>query len=438
MRKLLPPMFLVGLALLAVVIMSLSTRIGSPASEELMEISRQLEGKRNDGVVINLTMSVNTQEHLEKFPDDVREWESTYNFDTAGVQLNLRADAYILRSYHLKNQLSQPFFLLLLHSPITTSFHAPQICYTGEGYNIGPMKDDILQVKNTVIKAQDKQKSAEEKQRSVLDIIKPASDAVSIPINHLEIYKTDIRGNVIERQLVLFTYLHSLDFGSGEFSIVRVSTVIPNYGNYTDTETTLKEFMGNVFSHLIRAFEGNNQRVIAYVAGFGLTGYCILVLICLIPLAMICYPSIVWVRYSLNISMQNQEPETTTGEAPETTHLEGTTVHTEPETALNKTLNLPYDLSGKTGKEKIFGAYNNCLWAIDRVLRLPANANDTLRERMEKLSPSLPLEIAGDFRELTLLAEKVAFSEIGDDDPRIMQAVQLGENIIRHLEQNMP
>jgi len=97
---------------------------------------------------------------------------------------------------------------------------------------------------------------------------------------------------------------------------------------------------------------------------------------------------------------------------------------------------LPFDLSEKTGNDRILGDYYNSQWIIEKATNVTAASCPTLRDFLNKVIPRLPAETADHFFELIKITEVVMYSAAEQDERAVIRSCQLAEGITKQLCSN--
>ncbi len=252
-----------------------------------------------------------------------------------------------------------------------------------------------------------------------------------IPVNKLLVYKTN--GNeTVERRLVFYLYLKDVGFINHEFSMLRVSARISVNDRYDNIEREMEDFMSEVFTLIFEDTGEEGEMVIGIIAGLGLKGYFILAGLFTVPLAMIIYPLATrkvfnWGKYkevmeqeSENVGETLDRPERGIGRIDETK-------------TITQDLNLPFNLTEKTGKDRVLGAYYNSQWIIEKATNVTAASCPTLRDFLNKVLPGLPTKTADQFAELTKMAEVIMYSVSEENKSMVIRACYLADEIIKEL-----
>src|ERR1039457_2174854 len=127
MVRLWDSLFLAGVALLVMVCVVMWGDVGSVTRNDVLSVTRDVAGTATPKLLVSTTMSIDTQDHLDSFPTRFGGWESVRDYSDSYIQTRLSADSYILRDYQVKQQTTSPFFLLVLHSKLASSFHDPRV-----------------------------------------------------------------------------------------------------------------------------------------------------------------------------------------------------------------------------------------------------------------------------------------------------------------------
>lgn len=417
--------FILGLFILAFVLVVLLYKPNPGPVEGYITIETRRDSATGNVRIAKMITSLNDQERLDDFPYRIGNWEGTDYWQSKYLRESLKADVLLMREYHRTDQFSQPIELLIINSGRSTSVHMPIHCFNFLGYTIGEESYDSINIEDTSLVELINESGSDAVRKWFFTELKfPAYDA-EIPINKLEVYKT--RDNqIIERRLVLYCYLKDPGFIGNEFGMLRVSALIQDYGRYDDIELLLKDFMRETFSLLFKSYHEEQDRIIVLIAGFGAWGYFAISILFLVPLTMVIYPM-------------------ATGKLPFFRRRENGIKHekdkagsiadkrrAEPENRSNtpKQSVLPFDLTGKTGRDKILGAYQNSRWLIEKATSISVESDITLRDFVNNVSPRLPAQVASDFAELTRIVEAVLYSVSEQDESVVSKAVYLSHSII--------
>ncbi|MFC2071781.1 exosortase-associated EpsI family protein [Chloroflexota bacterium] len=421
---------LTGLFILTFVLVILLYRPTPSLRGAFINIDTHLTGGSGKVSVAKLKISLNEQQHLDGFPYQIGDRQGTDDEEVEYLKKILKADTLLLRMY-TSDSFRQPIFLLIIHSPRSNSFHPPRVCYRGQGYSIEEESKDAIYVKDTALK-----KRIEEPSWDTLGEwfsvkfgipVYPAE----IPVNKLIVYKTD-KNETVERRLVYYLYLKDLEFTSHEFSMLRVSALIPVNGHYDDVEREMKDFMSEVLALIFEDYGEERERVISIIVGLGPKGYFILAALFVVPLAMIIYP--LAARKVFTPGKDEEVMEKESENAGKTLgQLEAGIDKIDETKTAEQPLSLPFNLAEKTGKDRILAAYYNSQWIIEKATGVNSASCPTLRDFLNKVIPVLPAKAADHFAELTRMAEVTMYSVSAEDESTVTRACYLADKIIKEL-----
>jgi hypothetical protein len=430
--------FLIGFFVLALVLVVLLYRPAPGPRGAFIDIDTQLQGESGKVKVAKLKINLNEQRHLDNFPRQIGDWQALDNEKGESLKRILVADVLLLRTYS-KEKFGQPIFLLITHSQRGSSFHPPPVCYKAYGYSIGEESEATISTEDRALR-----KRIDEQSPDTTDQQSPETPGewlatklnipiypAEIPVNKLVVYKTD-KDETVERRLVFYLYLRDLEFISHEFSMLRVSALIPVNGHYDDIEKEMKDFMSEVLALTLEDYGGEKETVIGIIASLGPKGYFAIAALFAVPLAMIIYPLVVRkVFTSGNYKEVAEQESENVGKTPD--RPEGDTDKTDETKTIDQSLSLPFNLAEKTGNDRILGAYYNSEWIIEKATNVAAASCPTLRDFLNKVIPRLPAETADQFAELTKITEVVMYSVSEQDERSITRSCQLADEIIEVL-----
>ncbi len=422
--------FLIGLFFLTFVLVVLCYRPAPGPRGAFVDIDTQLQGESGKVKVAKLKMSLNEQKYLDNFPRQIGDRQGIDGVNTPSIETYLKADALIIRTY-TKDGLSQPIFLVLLHSPRSGSFHPPPVCYEWHKYSIAEESEDTIYVKDTALRKRISEQSWDTIGEWLSVKLSIPIYTAEIPVNKLIVHKIN-KGEIVERRLVFYFYMKDLEFVSHEFTMLRVSALLPRYGNYDGVETEMKDFMSEVLALIFEDYGEEKEMVISIIASFGPKGYSVIAVLFAIPLAMIIYPLATrkifnWGRYE-RVTEQEGENAGKTLEQP----AEGMDKVDETKT-ITQPPSLPFNLEEKTGNDKILGAYYNSQWIIEKATNTSAVSCPTLRDFLNKVIPILPIETGNHFAELTKMANPPISSVHLKDKRSVTRSCYLADKIIKEL-----
>ncbi|MFC2006811.1 exosortase-associated EpsI family protein [Chloroflexota bacterium] len=430
--------FLSGLFILAFVFVILLSNPAPPGPRgAFIDIDTQLQGESSNVKIAKLKMSLNEQRYLDNFPHQINNYQGTDDDKSESLRRNLKADTLLIREYR-KAGLSQPIFLVIIHSPKSTSFHPPPNCYRAQKFSIAESIKDTISVRDTSLGKLIDEQTPVTKDRQWHSIgewlalkLNIQSYPEEIPVNKLIVYKA-VNNEVVERRLDLHLYMKDQEFVSHEFTMLEVSALIPAYGRYDDIETELITFMSEVLALIFEDYGENSETVISIIASLGPKGYFVITGLFTIPLAMIIYPLATRKIFSRGRYKKEREPESgTTGK---TLYQFEESIDKVGETkTVTKLLSLPFNLEEKTGNDKILGAYYNSQWIIEKATNTSAVSCHSFRDFLDSVLPKLSAKTADQFAELTRMAEVAMYSISEEDKSTVTRACYLADEIIREL-----
>ncbi len=216
-----------------------------------------------------------TNEEIMAFPTHLGEWEG-YDWDkrqSADLRETLGANVFLMRNYY-RPGFSNPVFFLIVQAKESSALHPPVVCYNALGYHVEEEEDTL------------KLTSADQDETA-------ASSAMSsgtIPMKKLVVFKSS-GDTVTERRVVLYCYLKGGQFTRDTINLIRISAIVPVEGSYDNILAEMKGFAGLAIPQLFdEQQEGENQTLLADLAGRGPDGKALIFLAFAMPIALVTHP----------------------------------------------------------------------------------------------------------------------------------------------------
>ena len=428
------------LALVLVVLLSPPASSSRDASVSIVKVDARLRERDTGRVSVNkLKMSLNEQEHLEKIPHQIGDWRGTDDDATELIREKLHADVLLMRTYR-KDGLSQPLFLVIVHSASVGNLHPPPVCYRARGYSIEeegeatvPVEYGALRrrIEGQILDATDEQGQRTTGEWIATKLGIPTGTA-EIPVSRLLVYKTD-GDKIAERRLAYYLYLKDTEFvGYSEFSMLRVSALIPEH-DYDHIENEISDFMSEVLALVFGINVEEREPLFGYIAGFGLNGYLVIAALFLLPLAMLVYPLAtrkVFSRAEHSEAMARENDDQT--KAPDRL-AEGAETANERK-AVTPSVSMPVSLEETSADDSILAAYYNSQRLVEGATGISATSCPTLRGFLNTVVPELPEEAARRFTELTMITERAMYSAYEPGEATAARSRQLADEIREQLD----
>ncbi|GAG20843.1 unnamed protein product, partial [marine sediment metagenome] len=225
-----------GLFLLTVAVIGLHYRSQVETAGGYVVIDTQLSGESQYARYVRTTTNLSGQQELNDFPRAIADWYGQ-DYDTSGMKEFLEADVLIIRSYS-RTEFSQPVILLILQSANLSSFHPPNVCYSGLGYLVDSVQDDHVVIKDQAWVGQTGNQEPGEMPTTLPARVRQELEFEpyqgQIPVKRFTASKLNEDGEVIERILVLFAVIKDIAITTDEIGLIRVSALIPLSGGYND------------------------------------------------------------------------------------------------------------------------------------------------------------------------------------------------------------
>jgi hypothetical protein len=247
--------------------------LASPAilfSPTVTFIDTNLNMASEHKIPVQIKTDFGRSEVVAAFPKDIGKWEG-YDYDATKYVEILGANLILLR-YYMPSTFTQPIFFTVVQSKTASSFHPPKICFSGQGYETQEEGNEIVNMTDA-------------------SWLKGASTA-AVPFNKLVVTKSAIDGHISQRRVALFCYIKGNQFYSDTITMIQTEALAPLQGSYEASLNEQKDFLVQSFPLMFSPYKDDGQwRPLAVIlAGSGLGGLVILVLLILAPLAIIIYP----------------------------------------------------------------------------------------------------------------------------------------------------
>ena len=266
---------LLGLLAMTLVVVVLLSGSGSAFSSGVAFIDSTLHRSSGGEAFVRTKMDFGNARQVNEFPYEIGNWTGA-DYETSEIRDSLGADALLMRRYTSPGiYLGLDF--LILQARTESSFHPPPVCYVALGFEI------------------------EEQGKEQVLIDDPAwaqapSSGISIPLEKAVIFKQS-DGRVTDRRLALYFYVKGNQLTSDRVTFIRVEAQAPAEGSYDGILGVEKEFIALAIPHM---FEPGGDRewnpVAVRLAGLGVGGYFVIILLLLIPLAVAVFPRTRWGR----------------------------------------------------------------------------------------------------------------------------------------------
>jgi hypothetical protein len=268
----------IGLLLLVFVIIIVFSTPSMILARTITTIDTELSYASDDATPVRTKMDFGNKEHLQKFPEQLGNWTAS-EYNTTGLAERLNADVMLMRAYsHPKYY--QPVFFLIMQSNNRSSFHPPTVCYPALGYTIEEEGMVVIPVQNMSWV-----------EGSWFGTVQDLYPNVTVTAKKLIVTKeSKEEGKVTERRVVLYFYVKET-FASNTVTMVRISALASRNGSYSGILNRTKEFMGDTVPYLFEVQKEYPILLTVFSSG-PTTGKVAIVMLFLVPLAFIFYPSI--------------------------------------------------------------------------------------------------------------------------------------------------
>ena len=282
-----------GLALLAGVTIGMQHRPRVEAGGEYVAIDTVTFGWTPHATYVKTRTTLHDPGELSAFPIEIGEWHGQ-DCDAAKAErtrVDLGADVLLLREYR-RTAFSQPVVLLIMSGATLSSFHKPQDCYAYLGYEIHSDLVDTLTVTDASwIDRAGRQQPAElppALPASARQALESEPYQGQIPVGRLIVSKRDSSGTIVERRVVLYTYVRELAVTSDQIGMIRVSALTPVSGSFQNTVGLLQGFTAEVLPLMFEPPE-EARTVMASLAELGAGGYSVIVIAFVVPSALVAF-----------------------------------------------------------------------------------------------------------------------------------------------------
>jgi len=220
-------------------------------------------------------MDFGDSEHMRASPTEIDEWDG-FDYDMTAVEEELGAEMILMRAYE-KPTLNQPLFLLIVQAATESTFHNPPVCYRFQGYTIAEEGKETILVSASGW--------AEE------------GTPRTVPVKKLVAVK-EHEGAVTEKRVLIYYYVKGNPMIPDAITMVQASAVAPNYGSYDEILGEVKGFAALTLPYLFdpSADDNNGGILLLQLIHWGPGGYVVVILMLIVPLAIILYPSMSRVR----------------------------------------------------------------------------------------------------------------------------------------------
>ena len=278
------------LALVFVLIFLLSTP-GMIIAKSISTIDTELTHASGDETPVRTLMDFGDAEHVDAFPRHIGDWRSM-QFNTSRLEKALRADAMLLRLYanppipRNNNSLEPaPISFAIIQSNNVSSFHAPVVCYSAQGYNVEEEGTEEILISNATW--------AESPLYSTWDPEKAGCFNGSISVKKLVLIKESKDGKVTDREIILYFYVKGNPFSRDPITIIRAAARAPLNGSEDDKiVNSTKEFLGEAFPYMFEIREEKEEITAVQLAKSGVGGWLIIGILVFVPIGVIVYPRI--------------------------------------------------------------------------------------------------------------------------------------------------
>lgn len=226
-----------------------------------------------DEIYVETKSDFGSPTYMDNLPMEIGEWKGyEYPVDNA-LYKTLGAEHIEMRGY-TKPGSFQPIFLAIVQAKADSAFHAPEICYPSQGYEVQESGRDEVVVADPAWANQ-------------------VSD-LSVPMKRLVVAKkrNDV---VIDRRVVLFWYVRGNQYSTDTMTMVRISAQTAPEGPYDQVLEREKEFIAACLPYLFEPRDDETWRPIAMeLIDWGPVGYVLIGSLLLMPVGIILYPKTSW------------------------------------------------------------------------------------------------------------------------------------------------
>ncbi len=254
-------------AVIALVLLASPTFLFSPTATFVeTELNRTSENR----IQVRTKTDFGNPEAVASFPRQIGKWQGSDHDVTEYIKL-LGANLILLR-YYMPSTFTQPLFFTIVQSKTASSFHPPKLCFSGQGYETQEEGDEVVNMTDT-------------------SWLKGSSKA-AVPFKKMVVTKSANDGHFIERRVALFCYIKGNQFYSDTITMIQTEALAPLQGSYAASLNEQKDFLVQSFPLMFSPSRDDDQwkPLAVILAGSGLGGVVILVLLILAPLAIFIYP----------------------------------------------------------------------------------------------------------------------------------------------------
>lgn len=259
---------ILGVVLLIIVLILFLSSPGMIFSPTVTFIDTEVYSSSGNEVPVRTKTDLGDPEYMAAFPNNIGKWEG-YEYDTTEYIEVLGADLMLLRSYE-PSTFSQPVFFLILQADTESSFHPPEVCVQAQGGEIQERGEEEVVITNTSWVKED--------------------TVVTIPLKKLVVTRSSESGEITERRVLLYCYVKGNQFYTDTITMIQVEALAPLTGSYEGSTKEEKEFLAEAIPYLFDPGEEGESRLLFMVLiGWGITGYIIIAVLCVIPVALIIF-----------------------------------------------------------------------------------------------------------------------------------------------------
>jgi len=270
----------IGVLLLTFVIIILFSTPSMILAKSVTTIGAELSHGASGETFVRAKLDFGSSEHMRAFPRKIGNWRDKEYSAAARLAKVLHADVLLMRAYS-NPKYYQPVFFLIVQSNNRSSFHPPIVCYPALGYKIEETGRVQIPVRN-------RSWVEEPLFTKPMNKTRIASSRM-ITAKKLIVTKESPRGDVTERRVVLYFYVKEKPL-SNKITMVRVSALAPIQGSYNGTLNMTREFMGETIPCMFELQK--EESPIFFTLFSSCSGKVAIVLVLLMPILVIFYPSI--------------------------------------------------------------------------------------------------------------------------------------------------
>ncbi len=270
---------ILGVSILIVVLVFLLSSSDLFFASGVTFIDTDLYRSTGDETYVRTQMDFGDTEYMNQFPLQIGDWWG-FPYDSEEVRKQLGADTAVQLGY-VSAGVFEPIFLTIVQAKTDTSFHPPDVCYSGAGY-------DIYEEGQEYILISDPSWTQE-------------NSDMSLPLKKLVVVQ-ESDGVVKDRRIALYFYVKGNQYTTDTITMIRYEAIAPLEGSYEAILDRQKRLAIDTIPFMFAPTEEEEWNpIVLEIAGWGIVGYFIIVFMLSIPLAIIVFPRTRWGRSSAEI-----------------------------------------------------------------------------------------------------------------------------------------